>query len=130
MGCDINIYLEYRSPITNDWEPFGYGYSIPRNYDMFAKMAVVRAEKYNTIFQARGLPDDLSEYVKEMYDKIPDDYLRHNPSWLNKNDFEVCVLSYDSSDISHIIEYKVILSSMSMFEEYNIETRIVFWFML
>jgi len=69
MGCDINLYLEYESPITKDWLPFGYGFYIPRLYDMFAKMAGVRSEGYDTIFRPKGLPADLSDYVKERYNK-------------------------------------------------------------
>ena len=57
MGCNINLFLEYRSPSAKDWELYGYGYCIPRNYDMFAKMADVRSEGHSAIFQVKGLPD-------------------------------------------------------------------------
>jgi len=130
MGCDIHLFLEYKSPITNEWEPFGYEYYIPRNYEMFAKMAGVRDKGQETIFQPKGFPENMSEYVSEyvneMYKKYEGEC--HDGSWLNKEEFKICINGYKSGLPIDIIEYKAILASMELFEENGIETRIIFWF--
>ena len=125
MGCDIDLFLEYKNPITDEWMPFGYGYFIPRNYEMFAKMAGVRDNGQETIFQPKGFPENISEYVNAMYKQYEGEY--HNVSWLNKEEFEICINGYKGSPMD-IIEYKAILVSMELFEENKIETRIIFWF--
>jgi hypothetical protein len=76
------------------------------------------------------LPEDISEYVKEKYESVIQyGEAIHDFSWLNKEEFEICIKTYSDSLID-IIEYKVILSSMVVFGENKIETRIVFWFEL
>jgi len=127
MGCDLNLFIEYKSPITNEWRPFGYGYYIPRNYEMFAKMAGVRDKGSNTIFKPRGLPGDISEYVREQSEDS--EKMHHDFSWLSREEFDICIKGYSASPID-IIEYKAIFASMALFEENKIETRIVFWFIL
>ena len=131
MGTDIEIFLEYKSPTTDEWTVFGYGYNIPRNYEMFSKMAGVRSDKYDALYVAKGLPSDLSEYVKEKYANVSIyEDMSHNPSWLSKNEFAYCVDKYSQSKQAEILEYKVLLASMVSFEELMCETRIVFWFIL
>ena len=132
MGTDINVFLEYKSPITKEWEIFGYGYYIPRNYEMFSRMAGVRStNNYDVLYTAKGIPDDLSEYVKEKYDEENNyEELCHNPSWLNKNEFAYCIDTYSQGKQAEILEYKALLASMVLFEEFMCESRIVFWFML
>ena len=128
MGCDIILYLEYKNPITWNWEPFGYGYNIPRNYIMFAKMAGVRDEGNNTVFNAKGLPEDISEYIKAEFDKYLGYY--HDPSWLSKDDFQICIESYKEDSQIDILEYKALFAAMNVFEKYRCESRIIFWFEL
>ena len=131
MGCDINLFLEYKSPITRDWQPFGYGYYISRVYSMFAKMAAVRSDGYKAIFQPRGLPKDLSDYVREEHEKVKTyEACCHTPSWLSKSDFCVCIEAHDAEAQMDIFEYKAILAVMTVFEEYGCDSRIVFWFCL
>jgi len=125
MGCDINLFLEYKSPITNEWSVFGHGYYMPRNYEMFAKMAGVRSEKQEIIFLPKGFPDNVTEYVNEECEKYKNEC--HDLSWLSKEEFEFCISHYKNSPID-IIEYRAILASMEIFEKNKIETRIVFWF--
>jgi len=57
MGCDINVFLEYKGLAASDWYPFGYGYCLPRNYVMFAKMAGVRGEACDVIFEQKDCPN-------------------------------------------------------------------------
>jgi len=131
MGCDIDLYLEYKSPITREWETFGYSYYIPRNYSMFAKMADVRSKGHKAIFQPKGLPHDLSEYINEEYEKVKIyENCCHTPSWLSKKEFGICIEAYDADAHMDILEYKAILASMTLFEEYKCDSRIVFWFCL
>ena len=130
MGTTINLFLEYKSHITNEWTAFGYGYYIPSNYEMFAKMAGVRNEKHNVLYVAKGFPKDATDYIKTEYIKASNyEGCCHNPSWLNKNEFADCVDTYDADKVD-ILEYKAILASMALFETYKCETRIIFWFEL
>jgi len=131
MGTTISLFLEYKSPITEEWTTFGYGYYIPSNYEMFAKMAGVRSEKYNTLYRAKGFPEDTADYIKAQYMEANNyEECCHNPSWLNKNEFTHCVDAYNAGKQAEILEYKAVLASMILFEEYKCETRIIFWFAL
>ena len=132
MGCDITLFLEYKSHISSQWQPFGYGeYHLPRNYDMFAQMAGVRNKGREVLFHAKGMPYDVSEYVNEKYakDKIHTNEI-HSPSWLTKGEFALCVDAYSKSPQKDIVEYKAILAAMSAFESNDCDTRIIFWFTL
>jgi len=132
MGCDIDLYLEYKSPITGVWTPFSYGsYAIPRNYEMFAKMAGVRSEGREAIFQAKGFPEDASDFVKSEYEKgKPGSDCCHDSSWLCWQEFVICVYSYTAGPETDILEYKALCEAMDVLEAYGSETRIVFWFIL
>lgn len=130
MGTDINVFLEYKSPLIKEWTIFGYGYSIPRLYEMFAKMAGIRSEKYNILYAAKRFPEDATEFIKEEYNNMSNyEGCCHTPSWLSKNEFAHCIDTY-SANQSQILEYKALLASMVLFEEYECETRIIFWFTL
>ena len=129
MGTDINLFLEYKSPITEEWTIFGYGYYIPRNYEMFAKMAGVRSEKDDILYEAKGFPEDSTDDIKIEYEKYNKyEECCHTPSWLSKREFAHCIDTYNENTPNEILEYKAILASMALFEEYECETRIVFWF--
>jgi len=47
---------------------------------------------------------------------------------LSRTEFSACISAYDAGYQIDILEYKVILAAMAMFEEYECDTRIVFWF--
>lgn len=61
MGCDIHLYVEYKSKNTDYWRSFGKRINPGRIYGMFAKLADVRnGYGYETIAAERGLPDNIS----------------------------------------------------------------------
>ena len=64
MGCDIHLYIEYKSKDGYDpaWQGFGGNINPGRNYAMFALMADVRNcysdGKLPVLVERRGMPDD------------------------------------------------------------------------
>ena len=67
MGCDIHLYIEYKSKKTEfdgynpGWQSFGGSINPGRNYAMFALMADVRNygdDKLPVLVERRGMPDD------------------------------------------------------------------------
>ena len=101
MGCDIHMYCEIKKEIdgTEKWycadkfylneyygedeyEPQYYVDSIysGRNYSLFGVLADVRNYDGNVpMDEPRGLPDDVSETIKEASDRWGDD--GHSHSW-------------------------------------------------
>jgi hypothetical protein len=81
MGTDIHTYAE--RPINGKWEAmreldnelFG-----ARNYDVFGFLANVRNIcAVPAIAAPRGLPDDVSDFVRNAYKPA---HQEHTPSWL------------------------------------------------
>lgn len=79
MGCDIWLHCEYKKNgawhncdnfIWNDkeekyeWEQLYWG----RNYDLFGILAGVRSREFPMIDNPRGIPDDISDKTKELYE--------------------------------------------------------------
>ena len=69
MGCDIHLYIEYRSKNnkTNNWNSFGERINPGRNYVLFALMADVRnytEKKITVLVEPRGMPDDAGHISK------------------------------------------------------------------
>ena len=70
MGCDIHLYIEYKSKKTefdgydSGWQSFGGRINPGRNYAMFGLMANVRNcysdGKLPVLVEPRGMPDDVS----------------------------------------------------------------------
>ena len=67
MGCDIHLYIEYKSKKTAfdgynpGWQSFGGSINPGRNYAMFALMADVRNygdDKLPVLVKRRGMPED------------------------------------------------------------------------
>ena len=64
MGCDIHLYIEYKSKDGYDpaWQGFGGNINPGRNYAMFALMADVRNcysdGKLPVLVEPRGMPED------------------------------------------------------------------------
>lgn len=152
MGTDIHIHLEYRSRKTKRYK---YGGEIrgERDYDIFDAMAGDEGDFY---FQARGLPDDVTqETLKEYRDREGD---AHHASWLSTIEFSACIveahirknslerLQFNKKykDLYAVIDtvfrqgsrrdedcslsYREILKLMISYEEDKEECRIVFWF--
>ncbi len=72
MGCDIHLYIEYKSKkvefdgYKDRWHSFGKSIKPGRNYAMFALMANVRNYysdgKLPVLVEPRGIPDDAAYY--------------------------------------------------------------------
>jgi hypothetical protein len=119
MGCDIHMYAEVRNKKTNKWEKVGkvfknewydpeqktkvyeeHGYEWnaqftdqpydERNYDVFAVLAGVRRDA-TPIDKPRGLPEDISDEVKQIAENDPDG---HSYSYLTLKE----LLSYNWKD--------------------------------
>lgn len=104
MGSDIRMFVEKRN--QGKWESingqfsgqdidisYGDEYYFERNYELFAILAGVRngegvdgpgtGHKFNQISRPKGLPDDISDYVKFQYEKqAVDEFGAHDCSWL------------------------------------------------
>jgi len=131
MGTNIDLYVEYRSPITKGWEPFGYGYYMPRNYQLFARMAGVRDELHEVLYHPKGIPESLSEFFLSKYeDSQKHAECCHHSSWLNNKDFSICMNTCKPDNQKDILEYQALLAAMNVLEENGCDTRVVFWFIL
>lgn len=100
MGCDIHFYVEKKTPEgwelikpTDPTDEFGLKYCHfyhGRNYRLFGVLANVRngwgfagvdtGDAIEPISEPRGLPDDVSKFVKNKYDEWG--YDAHSASWL------------------------------------------------
>jgi hypothetical protein len=100
MGCDIHIYVEKK--VEDKWEyiegKFGsekYPADAPfdwRCYDIFSFLAGVRNRSSITpLAEPIGLPDDMSEYVREIFHRWRYDI--HNCSWFLAS--ELLTANYD-----------------------------------
>lgn len=58
MGCDIHGFIETRKRVAL-WFPFAKLY-LPRNYEVFARLAGVRGPAELAVVAPRGLPEDAS----------------------------------------------------------------------
>ncbi len=63
MGCDIHIYIEYKTKNSSMWHCFGERLNPGRNYTMFGMLAGVREPELK-LFDPKGLPQKLS-YVTQ-----------------------------------------------------------------
>jgi hypothetical protein len=68
MGCDIHLYMEYRSKKNaNDteslmrdyWWNFGKDFNPGRDYILFGAIAGVRYEEIGAVVEPKGIPDTL-----------------------------------------------------------------------
>ncbi len=82
MGCDIHLHGEVK--INGKWEHWSAP-SIPRDYNLFGKMAGVR-DCGPPIVEPRGLPDDASVLTKIAWEHEGED--GHTPSWLSGSEIE------------------------------------------
>lgn len=77
MGCDISLKVEVK--VKGKWLLFNQP-RVDRNYELFEKMAGVRGDVSNAISEPKGLPDDISEGTKLVYEYEKDD--AHSESYL------------------------------------------------
>lgn len=81
MGCNIHLHIEIK--INNQWEHFGAPY-MPRDYELYGKMAGVRDESIMPISAPKGIPEDITLLTK--IDLKQDSY--HHASWLGVEEIE------------------------------------------
>ena len=77
MGCDIHIHQEVK--IDGRWEHYRET-TIPRDYQVFAKMAGVRGDE-RPIAKPRGLPEDMAFLTRFCANHDGED--AHTHSWLD-----------------------------------------------
>ncbi len=85
MGCDIHLHAEIK--VNGKWEHYNHHTGIPRNYDMFAKMADVRNyDDIQPIAADRGLPDDVSVVTNLDAESWHGDM--HSASWFTADEID------------------------------------------
>jgi hypothetical protein len=158
MGCDIHAFVERirnphspkditsytRSDFGSESHRFYTESSIldNRDYSYFYQLAGVRGranDKY--IFsEPRGLPEDVSEGIKQEYEEWGDD--AHSASYatlqelidfvadVKSKQLKELLLDQDTTDLTHmekVIDYLKIKAEQQFTKDYNL-IRIVFWF--
>ena len=72
MGCDIHLFIQYKSIVGDEWEDFGGRIRVTRDYNLFGQLVDgVRTSPGG--FLARGIPSDINRYNEawtEFYDYI------------------------------------------------------------
>lgn len=81
MGCDIHLHQEVK--IFGKWHHYSER-NVPRDYELFEKMAGVRGAPENAISIPRGLPDTATEMTVFAVDDYGID--GHSHSWLNSDE--------------------------------------------
>ncbi len=146
MGCDIHCFVEKRNKETKEWErfnenifsgwrdekgaePFGW-----RNYEAFATLADVRNRlKIQPIASYRGIPEDVSEEIKQEMDVWRSD--AHSENWLTLKelldfDFDKCASEDYQKTYRELIgsdEFFINLEELKTVGNPD-DVRIVFWF--
>lgn len=80
MGCNIDFHVELK--IDGRWQHYKNP-EVPRNYQLFAKMAGVRSHENNEfdpISEPKGLPEKISEILTFCVEYAGSD--GHSHSWL------------------------------------------------
>jgi hypothetical protein len=86
MGCDIHLYIEYKSKDAQKWNSFGGRINPGRNYTLFTLMAGVRC--YDTMMEyikPRGMPENCGYYSTG-----------DNQLYISETKTEECVLMSDA----------------------------------
>ena len=158
MGCDIHTFVERtRNPCTpkditsyqrSDFEGESHRFYTTsyvlddRNYSYFYQLAGVRGRSNDRHYlsEPRGLPDDVSEGIKQEYEEWGDD--AHSASYatlqelitfvgeVKSKQLKELLLEEDTTDLSHmekVIEYLKDKAKQEHTNDYN-NIRIVFWF--
>ena len=147
MGCDITSYVEHRNREGN-WVPIqmqvrygtwdgknGYRDVYPvdiRNYQLFGILAGVRFCPADPIVEPRGIPSDVSDYVRDKYEENEDDW--HTPSWYSLYELKLAVKDKDRYDeeerglIQGVINAIEFMRDAAWVFVDDIDVRMVFWF--
>ncbi len=122
MGCDIHGFIDY--PRYQGPRSCVAALHLARNYDLFALLAGVRTrdamKEYAPVFQPRGLPHDLTEWVAEQFDEDA-----HTPSWLTTDEVGHVLKVYDAvSPYPRGADTDGLLAMMQALPD----ARLIFWF--
>jgi hypothetical protein len=131
MGCDIHTFIEAK--VNGHWHFAGSHDRFSRNYRVFAELAGVRGDPASgkPVAPDRGLPDDVSFWVKLESDRYGED--GHSHSWASWQ--EVAELAdrcsafepYVVSQFGYLCGNHV--DDEDEWREQGIEdVRVVFWF--
>lgn len=159
MGCDIHCFAEKYNKKHKIWKKVGSIFSVDdfekeyfkidktdspfswRSYDMFSFFAGVRNRNHiKPIVLPRGLPNDISDEVKEMFEEWKSD--SHTESFISLKelnnfnyDNEIIDLTFGEVIEENKITYRMFLGDwfFKHLSELNDigkpdEVRIVFWF--
>lgn len=123
MGCDIDLFIESSCDGIH-WVSEGER-DIDRWYDLFSLMAEVRSDGRQTLYTARGLPDDCSPGVE--FEVTGNSYTwlnSHSYSWLTLQEMLAIrnVLGDGNKGLDDLI------FEMGQIEASGRQVRVVFWF--
>lgn len=125
MGCDIHLYMEYRTSKGESWHAIAAGeFYQPRYYHYFSLLAGVRQRDIEQpVFQPRGLPSDLGYQVQSEWDGGRMDW--HTASFLSPNELEAVCAALEG-EVN--FETTAVLALARLYEANGQEVRFVFWF--
>lgn len=128
MGCDIHSFAEKKT--DSGYEPVDQHPFSKRNHEVFGFLADVRNYSAVTpISTPRGLPGDVSAYVRDKYRSFGMD--AHTPSWLSVA--ELAAFNYDAeTDEGVRMTWREFLGDgffedLAKLKESGAD-RVVFWF--
>lgn len=146
MGCDIHPYVECRDKDTGKWVPIVMELVTPiryknsdqevscyngRDYTMFGVLAGVRGVN-DPIVDPRGIPYDVTDYVKEKYEAGEDCY--HTPSWLTLAELRLATKDkkrynkMERASLKPLIHAIDFMGDQAWFFGSDMDIRVVFWF--
>lgn len=157
MGCDIHLFIEYKTEGFDRWSPFGGKINPGRYYGLFAKFAGVRNYYgIKAISEPRGLPEDAGwraksenqlyisnteseghatpeqakKWVDAGYSEIHDTHWVTNPDWHSHSWLTPNEFEQALNEIKpeKAFEYFVVLDALRSFEKQGCQARLVFWF--
>lgn len=135
MGCDIHMCIEYKPYTDCNWRSLAVDFPGDRHYGVFEALAGVRGEDANAVVPPRGLPEDMSWPICEMFGKEQArlEFLNgdHSASWLDAGEVEKALAKTGISDEiegnnTWIIVRRLFKDLAKMFGEKNV--RLVFNF--
>lgn len=127
MGCDIHLYMEKKT--DNGWERVRYIHDLYfRSYWQFAQLGMTgRAYGTEPLFELKGLPQNLSEFVQRELDEYGGD--GHSPSYLTLQEMGEKLAS--NKDAGPQI-WEIFEEMQSLFKKHKLEDkkdfRLVYWF--
>lgn len=127
MGCDIHALIEW--PGKGPTLQVVAEINLPRDYDLFGLMADVRTrDDVTPLFQARGMPDDLSHEARYRYEKWGDD--AHTPSWLSPGDLSRVADAYRAHPRCWSDTVQVLDGIVALMRALGVAKppRLLFWF--